>query len=312
MSDREPKSDPPPPSAVTPPAKRAPASADSRPGFTTMPNDIRAFTQEHPHAMKLEELPGATDAADKLREAGRGPDVLFEDLRAERPRDPSTAAEENRSEHVIVEMPGGVSPWVKDARAAKDAAAVTIDKAALPSASSPAREATRPARATRAVTPAKKAPADRHERRWLLWVGLAAAAVLLVVALRPRDEPGSRDDSTTGAATAVQATGMTAATTAAAMTGAPIATGAPAVTGAAPMVTSSYAPTAQAPATNTASTTKPAPKRTSDPFVDAGAPPTPPASAEPSVAPAATTAPPAPSSAPSSSSSTPIWFPKSK
>jgi hypothetical protein len=311
MSDREPKSDPPPPDtpADTPAAKRASAPADPRAGFVTMPNDLRVFTQQHPHAVKLAELPGAIDAAAKLREAGRGPDVLYEDLRAEPPRDPAAAADENRSEHLIVEMPAGVSPWGKDAAAAKEAAAVTIDKAALPSASAPPSTRTTPGKPPRKGAPGSKATSERRDRRWFFVIGLAVTAVLVAIALRPRDEPGSRDDPTSGVATAVQATGMTAATTAATIE--PMTTGTSPATSAAPTTTGALPTSTQVPTASVASATKLSPKLSGDPYADAGALPRPPASADPSVAPAVTTA---PSARPSATSTSPwdVVFEKKK
>ena len=315
MSGSGPKSD-------RPPASRpdAPPATSSRPGFVTMPTELRAFQKADPNAGALKDAEIA-DAAAKLRQAGRGPDVLFEELPAERLRDPNAAADENRSEHVIVEMPAGVSPWVKDAAAVREAAAVTVDKAALPPASAGRSDAaTVTTKAARPVSSRRGARPDGPDRRWLVWIGLAASAVLLVVALRPRDEPGSHDEPTGELPAAVQATGMTAASSTGAMTGAtatgvPAITGAPATTGEAPSAPSARATGAQPFATGAASSTRTAPRGTADLYVDAGALPHPPASAQPSVAPvvsSAPTAPPVVTSAPSSSSSNPLWFPKNK
>lgn len=323
MSGTGPKSEP------TPiPQSRAPqAPAESRPGFLTMPTELRAFQRPDPNAGVLAAAEVAA-AADKLREAGRGPDILFEDLRASPPREPS--ANDNRAEHLVVNVPASASPW------AKEAAAVEIDKSALPSASAPAATApsSRPppgvaaevapkssAKATTSTKAATSTSKNKQNRRGpLVWVVLlfavAAIAVVMVVAQEdPRDPVAS-----TPAGATTEATGsLPVATTDPRAT----ATGAPVTTGAATIATAQL-PTARTASTassaGTASVTRPVPKLSGDPYMDAGALPKAtgePAPTAPTVVTAPSTAPTAPpatatSSATPSATSPSLWFPKSK
>lgn len=292
-----------------------------------MPTELRVFQRVDPHAGALASTEVAS-AAEKLREAGRGPDVLYEDVRAEPPRAPGDgpAPDENRAEHVIVTMPGGASPWATDGAAAKALAAGAIDKAALPSATAAAldkaaetlpaameatrdkgtaaahdkgTEAERPSAAEAALDKAAAAASVKPrpvggERRLLpAAAGLLVAALLVFALVRGwmgSVEPAASGDAASGSAPHATGMGVPPATGAAMTTGAAMMTGAAMTTGAPAMTeTPGASGTSQAPAVGTG--TRAVPKGTGDPYGDAGAPPRPPVTAQPTASVEPTSAP---------------------
>lgn len=307
-----------PPTPVSP-AGPAESPSTSRPGssarrgFATMPSELRAFQASDPNKGTLAEG-GVTEAAEQLRDAGRGPDVLFEDLRAEGPRDPSEP--EARAEHIVIEMPGGASPWAKDAASAKAMAEVMIDRGALPSSVVPATRALVSSRDVGSASRGVVAGADSSRSRAdgdrgrparpivpmvaTVMIG-AVLAVGIALAVSRSDSPGGEGSapsghiaSSRGSATAANAGASAPATT----EPAPMVTAAASTSS---VETPTHAPalTATPSVGDAASSMRTAPRSTGEPVVDAGALPSATAASsappdlppEPTTKPSTTTAP---------------------
>jgi hypothetical protein len=291
-----------PKSERSPAAPRtSPEPAPSRAGFVTMPTELRAFVRRSPNEGVLD-TPDVAAAAESLRDAGRGGDVLFEKLHESAPREPS--ANDNRTEQVVIELPGGASPWARDAAGAKRSAAAVVDKEALPSATAPPR---RPPPGVTVKSGAGAKTADsRPIRTWVAAaVTLCMVGVIVLVLVRAANErapeggtmgaptaTSSEPQATATAATAMAATTATAATSAAA--DAPIATGTASELPPAPATTGQ--PTALP------SSTRPSSPGTVDPYPAPRVLPSVPATAEPS---AAASVEPAPTVAPSTTTAAP-------
>jgi len=334
MTERTPKSEPPPA-----PSKTARAPASSRAGFVTMPTELRVFSRPDPTARSLADNPEVAAAAAKLRTSGRGPDVLYEDLRDAGPQkagDPS--ANDNRAEHLIVEMPAGVpgalrteteratpagdegaSPWAHDAAAANELAAAAIDKDALPSATAPSSgqpPSVREARGPASLTRPSARPRDASSKRGRAWMAMGAAGLVTVVVMVLITTSPPADDGSGRSPTASNtgAMGTSAMTGAAARTGDEVPTAMPSglavnATGAAASTTGAAPMTTGAAALAPTSSAKVAPRSTGDPYLDAGVLPKATATVDPapSVAPVVTAVPSIePSGAPATTTSRPI------
>ena len=289
MSEPGPKSEPGSERDPTPLPNDTPAArVHSRPGFVTMPTELRHFRAQDPTAMTLADMPQAAQAADVLRGMGRGDDVLFEHVRDAAPREPSP--DDNRAEHVIVQLPPKPRP-------------------ASPSSRPPPSVTDTPVHPRSA-----HGERPRPDRRWMAaLVGLSSLALIAVLVVRGMTGPGESDGSGELGATS----GHGATTPGTVPTGASMTTGAPPMsTGAAAVTTGAALPTSipGARLTSTSATpfppattgVRPVPKATHDPSVDAGVPPKPAPSVEPSAAPVLSAQ---PTSAPSAKPSTTVTNP---
>lgn len=265
MSEPGAKSEPDSERDPTPAPNDTPAArVHSRPGFVTMPTELRHFRAQDPTAMTLADMPQAAQAAEELREMGRGDDVLFEHVREAAPREP--CPDDNRAEHVIVQLPPKPRPASPSSRPPPS----VTDTPVLPRSAHGER--------------------PRPDRRWMAaLVGLSSLALIAVLVMRGMTGPGESNGSGELGATSGDATARSLPT------GMPIATGAPMGTGGAAMTTGAGLPTSipGARLTSTSATpnppattgVRPVPKATHDPSVDAGVPPKPAPSVEPSATP---------------------------
>ena len=286
--------------------RREPTSRGARPGYRTMPHELRAFRR--PGVAASQETPEQQEAAEKLQEMGRGGDVLFDDVRERAPREPSPG--DNRSEHAVMEVPrrtgGPADGDEEEATVRATASGATAAGTARPVERENAAESKRPAR--RKPSAALVA---------LATVGFVVVA-LLVWVYRPHG--GERGDGGTmsgmgtvvtgGAAGAMSVPATATSAPSAVETSLPAATSAPSAS-ATSTASGAVAPSATAgtPAATAATSTGAGgtapPKPTGEPQVDAGAPPpTSAPSVEPSAPPVPTAAPSvAPSSKPSAAPS---------
>jgi hypothetical protein len=280
-------------------------AVESRPGFQTMPTELRAFRQGEPDALKLTDLPEAAAAAQQLREMGRGGDVLFEKLPDAPPRE--VTQEGARAEHVVITMPGGVrpdgrtaaSPWAQRAEAAKQAASNAIDKDALPSATAPS-SGPPPSVTDKAQPAASTKPGEQPRRRPWVWgvaVLACAAAIGVAALLGSPDErsgvavaTGGAPGGATGATAPVAGGSRPSASVEPAMTGAAM-TGVAMVMSAPTSAAGASTGTAATGASTGAATAKKGPKGPPDLYIDAGAVPKASATVEPGPAPVLTAVP---------------------
>ena len=288
----------------------APSSPSRRAGYRTMPNDLRAFRRTD--VVDVPVTPELDGAAEKLRELGRGEDVLFDSIHERAPREPSP--DDNRSEQAVVELPprGGAAAESGGAKAGREGTSESGNGNrdgngngdGAPSSNAPA---SLPAAAARAVR--EKGRGGRRRQAWRVPAAVIAlsgviAALVLVYGPRGGRESGSgSDDSGTmsGMGTAVMSGSAAGAMSVPGATGA--TSGAPSATSPEPSATgtASVAPAESGAATaataattaSTVTTVKIPPTATAEPHVDAGAAPKPTsaASGTSTVAPAVSSAP---------------------